>query len=174
VRRLVSVMALFLVGGLVLPAQVAAAGGTTTTYATVGCWLGMGDDVSWRNTGLDGQVAHIRAVLMYEMWVYDAAGWRAVGTEVDTVMDESNSAAGVELFRGSFVITSTLGDFAGTFVWHDRPSTGWGHGVGRATDGSGLLWRTTPGVVDPAATGVPGCAMDREIHNLTRLELIAP
>jgi hypothetical protein len=89
-------------------------------------------------------------------------------------MDESNAAAGTELYRGSFVVTSALGDFTGSFVWiEDRGHVG-GHGDGRSTDGSGLLWKSTPNVVDPATTGgVPACA-DRELYNLTELVIVAP
>lgn len=172
-RRPIAFASLFLIGALVLAAPVAAAGRTTTTYVSVGCWVGW-DDPYWRPTGLDGQVEHDGAVITYELWVHDAGGWRSVGTEVDTVMDESNARTGGSLFRGSFVVTSSLGNFTGSFVWQNRSSGGWGQGVGRATDGSGLLWKATPGVVDPTGTGVPPCAVEREVYNLTRLELIAP
>ena len=155
------------------PSATAAASRTATSYVSVGCWVGW-ENPYWRPTGLDGQVEHDGAVITYDLWVHDASGWRSVGTEVDTVMDESNARTGVELFRGSFIVTSSLGNFAGTFVWQENKWSAWGHGQGIATDGSGLLWKATPGVIDPETTGVPDCALDRAVYNLTLLELIKP
>jgi hypothetical protein len=173
-RVLLSSIIGMLAAVLVLTPASAAAHRTVTTYAAVGCWVGW-EDPYWRPTGRDGQVEHDGAVITTELWVYDGVAWTDVGTEVDTVMDESNAAAGTELYRGSFVVTSTLGDFAGSLVWIDNRGHTDGHGVGRSTDGSGLLWKSTPNVVDPATTGgVPSCAEDREFYNLTELVIVAP
>jgi hypothetical protein len=156
------------------PASAAGAGRpVTNTYVSVTCFVDWSDPV-FRNAGLDGQTEHDSAVITNELWVYDTAGWRMVGTEIDTVRDQTNYRTGVELFRGTFTVESTLGDFAGTFMWTENPSGAGGHGDGHAIDGSGLLWKSTAGVIDPTASGVPACAAEREVYNLTRLAVIRP
>ncbi len=164
--------------GLVLavvapPSVVQAREPDTTTYVAVTCFVDWAHP-HFRFAGHDDQTEHDSAVIMNELWVYGASGWQLVGTEVDSVKDQTNYRTAVELFRGTFVVESSLGDFAGAFVWNENPSGAWGHGNGHATDGSGLLWKSTAGVVDPAATGVPACAAQRDVYNLTRLELIKP
>ncbi len=171
-------LALSAVVGLVLalvapPLAVGAREPVTTTFVSVTCFVDWSDP-HFRNAGRGGQTEHDSAIITNQLWVYGASGWEAIGTEIDTVRDETNYFAGVELFRGTFVVESSLGAFAGTFMWIESPSGAGGHGNGHATDGSGLLWKSTAGVIDPTATGVPACAAEREVYNLTRLEVILP
>jgi hypothetical protein len=171
-RSLAIAVAVALALGLAVPTRVALAGGPiTTTYVSVTCFVDW--EPEFRFAGLDGQTGHHHAVITNELWVYDTA-WHLVGSEVDTVQDESNYRTGTELFRGSFAIESTLGDFTGTFTWTENRSGARGHANGHATDGSGLLLRWEAGVIDPTATGVPSCAAEREVYNLTSLEVIQP
>lgn len=172
-RALASSVAVALALVVLVPANVTGASGPVTTrYVSVTCFVAW-DDPVFRFAGKDGQTGHHGAVFTNELWIYDTA-WHKVGTEVDTVQAEANYRTGTELFRGDFVIDSTLGDFAGTFVWVENPSGARGHANGRATDGSGLLLKWEAGVVDPTATGVPSCAAVREVYNLTSLEVILP
>ena len=154
------------------PGIAAASTPQTTTYVSVTCFVDWQPE--FRFAGLDDQTGHHAAVITNELWVYDGS-WRMVGTEVDTVRDEANYRTGTELFRGTFVIDSQLGDFSGSFVWNESPTgRAAGGGVGHATDGSGLLMKWTAGVVDPTESGVPECAAVRDVYNLTSLQVIRP
>jgi hypothetical protein len=172
-RRVLAISAtVALALGAAVPTGVALAGGPiTTTYPSVTCFVDW--EPEFRFAGLEGQTGHHAAVITNELWIYDTA-WHMVGTEVDSVQDEANYRTGTELFRGSFVIESTLGDFTGTFVWTENRSGARGHATGHATDGSGSLLKWDAGVIDPTATGVPSCASEREVYDLTSLEVIQP
>lgn len=172
-RVLVSSVIAAMVAVLAFAPAVATARPTTTSYPSVTCWVGW-EYPTWRFTGHNGQVEHDSAVITTELWVYTAGAWQSVGTQVETVRVVTNYVGGSHLYRGSFVVTSTLGDFAGSFVWvANRGYTG-GQGNAVATDGSGQLWKQTPNAVDPSTTGVPACATEREIYNLMLVEITKP
>ena len=137
-RVLVASLVAAIVAILAFAPAVATAHPTTTSYPSVTCWIGW-DNPYMRFTGHNGQVEHDSAAITTELWIYTGGEWRSVGTQVETVKVVTNVVGGSHLYRGSFTVTSTLGDFAGTFMWvANRGFTG-GQGNAVATDGSGQL-----------------------------------
>jgi hypothetical protein len=166
--------ALAVVALLVVMAPAAsAAPATRTSYVFAECIVGVSDD-SYRDVGNDGHVHFSAGVLVWDVYLYDASGgWYLAGTDTNPSWDHYNDQSGREVFRGKFNFSATIGDFAGTFTWMADPSGFGGRSAGRATDGSGVLWKATLGGVDPAPyEPLPACATG--FAYLNELELTTP
>ncbi len=164
--------------GLVLPtssAPVLASSATSTTYVFGGCFTDFSDVAFW-DVGKDGKIEYTTATIQQDSYFYLDGHWQLVGTEIDRVMDVTNYAQGNEIFRGTFNLHSTvIGDFAGSFVWLENASGIGGPSIGRATDGSGRLWKATLGIVDPASyLPLPDCMTGGEPVTLNLAQIVTP
>ncbi len=173
-RMLLMLAAATLAVGITAP--VSAAPPRTTSLVFGECWAGMYDD-AYRNTGILGQIEHASGVIVWDLWVYDgdAGTWSWAGTDVNPSWDVYNDRTGYEVFGGKFNLTSSaIGDFTGSFIWHENPSGVGGHSEGRSTDGAGVLWKGTLGSIDPAPyLPLPQCMVEQEVSSLSEVVLTA-
>ncbi len=155
---------------------VAAAPPRSTTIVFGECWAGMSDD-SYRETGILGQVEHAAGVIEWDVWAYDAdaGAWSWAGTDVNPSWDVYNARTGNEVFGGTFNLTSSvLGDFSGSFIWHENRGEIGGHSEGISTDGAGVLWKASLGIVNTAPyLPLPQCLADQEVTSLNLVVLTA-
>jgi hypothetical protein len=130
-----------------------------------------------RDLGRDGHEVHVTGTIVWDTYFFiPGSGWQWVGTDTNPSVDLANGVTGNEVFRGTFNFRSaTIGDFSGSFVWHEAGARAWGSSVGMATDGSGRLWKADLASVDPAPyEPLPDCVAPGETTMLGAAQIIAP